>query len=148
MKLAHTAAMRRLEADAVAIGMDEPTLMELAGYNVAALLRQEGRLTAGKRVVVLAGSGNNGGDGLVAAYHLRRAGIEPYVYLTRYRGGDRNLSRARSVGIPVAAHGEEGSVRTLEQWLAEADCVLDALLGTGAAPPLRGNALDVLTVLH
>ena len=148
MKLAHTAAMRRLEADAVAIGMDEPTLMELAGYNVAALLRQQGRLTAGKRVVVLAGSGNNGGDGLVAAYHLRRAGIEPYVYLTRERGGDRNLNRARSVGIPVAVHGEDDSVRTLKQWLAEADCVLDALVGTGAAPPLRGNALDVLTVLH
>ena len=43
MKLAHTAAMRRLEADAVAIGMGEGTLMELAGYNIAtSLLRTEG----------------------------------------------------------------------------------------------------------
>ena len=70
MKLANTAAMRRLEADAGAIGMDERTLMELAGYNIASLLRQKGQVVTGNRVLILAGSGNNGGDGLVAAYHL------------------------------------------------------------------------------
>ena len=67
MKIARTEEMRQLESDAVAIGMDERTLMELAGYNIATLLRTKGQLTSGKRVLILAGVGNNGGDGLVAA---------------------------------------------------------------------------------
>ena len=140
--------MRKLESEAVAIGMDEPTLMELAGYNIAALLREKGKLTPGARVLILAGSGNNGGDGLVAAYHLYRAGVQPYVYLTRARYDDANLTRVQSVDIPVAVHGEGESAFQLDEWLAKADCVLDALLGTGATPPLRGGALEVLSTLH
>lgn len=148
MKLADTATMRRLEARAATIGMDEPTLMELAGYNVAALLRQQGRLTPGKRVLILAGSGNNGGDGLVAAYHLHRAGIWPSIYLTRARSDDPNLARATSVGIPVAVHGEGDGAQLLQQWLAKADCVLDALLGIGSGPPLRGSVLEILAAVQ
>ena len=139
--------MRKLEAEAVAIGMDEPTLMELAGYNVAALLREKGKLTPGARVLILAGSGNNGGDGLVAAYHLYRAGIQPYVYLTRARFHDVNLTRVQAFDIPVSVHGEGESASQLNEWLAGADCVVDALLGTGATPPLRGGAIEVLTAL-
>lgn len=148
MKLVQTEAMRRLEADAVNIGMDEPTLMELAGYNIAALLRQQAPLSSGKRVLILAGSGNNGGDGLVAAYHLFRAGIQPFIYLTRDRADDQNLTRVHSMGIPVAVHGEGDSAGALREWIETADCVLDALLGIGAQPPLRGNILDVLTLLQ
>ncbi len=148
MKLAHTAAMRRLEADAVAIGMGEGTLMELAGYNIAMLLMTKGKLTPGKRVLILAGSGNNGGDGLVAAYHIHRFGIEPFIYLTRGRSDDANLKRVQSVGIPVVIHEEGDSARRLDEWLASADCVLDALLGIGATPPLRGSVLQVLRVLR
>ena len=47
----------------------------------------------------------------------------------------------------MAIHGEGDSAQLLDQWLATADCVLDALLGTGATPPLRGSVLEVLTVL-
>ncbi len=148
MKLVNTESMRRLEADAVAIGLDEPTLMELAGYNIAAILRGEGRLEVGARVVILAGSGNNGGDGLVAAYHLYRAGMQPRVYLTRARSHDINLARIEAFDIPVAVHGEGESVRILDEWLANADCVLDALLGIGATPPLRGVVQEVLTALN
>ena len=148
MKLVQTEAMRRLEADAVAIGMAEPTLMELAGYNIAALLREEGQLGSGERVLILAGSGNNGGDGLVAAYHLQRAGMRPCVYLTRRRTDDSNLTRVYSLNIPVAVHGEDESANLLGEWIETSDCVLDALLGIGATPPLRGSVLEVLTTLH
>lgn len=148
MKLVQTETMRRLESDAVAIGIEERLLMELAGYNIAGLLQSKCRITAGKRVLILAGSGNNGGDGLVAAYHLQRSGIQPCVYLTRGRSDDANLARAESLGVPVAIHGEGDSAEQLAAWLAQADCVLDALLGTGAKPPLRGSALETLSVVH
>ena len=148
MKLVQTETMRQLESDAIAIGMDERTLMELAGYNIAAILREKGQLTTGAHVLILAGSGNNGGDGLVVAYHLYRAGIQPYVYLTRARSDDANLTRVQSVDIPVAVHGEAESASQLEEWLASADCVVDALLGIGATPPLRGAVLEVLTALR
>ncbi len=148
MKLVDTAAMRRLEAEAVASGTSEPILMELAGYNIANLLMQEGSLAPGKRVLVLAGSGNNGGDGLVAAYHLRRAGMRPSVYLTRDRRKDANLKRVQSLGIPVAVHGAADSAQALQDRLATTDCVLDALLGIGATPPLRGSVREVLQAVH
>lgn len=147
MKLVKTEGMRKLETEAVAIGLPEQTLMELAGYNIAALMRQEGRLSPGARVVILAGSGNNGGDGLVVAYHLYRAGMQPHVYLTRPRFDDANLTRLQAFDIPIAVHGERESVLQLDEWLAIADCVLDALLGIGATPPLRGVVLEVLTAV-
>ena len=148
MKLVNTKDMRRLESDAVAIGLDEPTLMELAGYNIAAILRGEGRLEPGARVVILAGSGNNGGDGLVVAYHLYRAGMQPFVFLTRARSHDANLTRIKAFDVPVAIHGERECARQLDEWLVNADCVLDALLGIGATPPLRGVVRDVLSTLE
>jgi len=146
MKLALTEEMRALEQRAIAVGMTEHVLMELAGRGVAELLVTHGRLQPGQRIVVLVGPGNNGGDGLVAAYYLHRAGFRSQVYLTRTRENDHNLARVLACHIPTALHTDAGAPETLRRWLNEADAVLDGLLGMGTKPPLRGAILEVLQI--
>ncbi|MGH2632510.1 MAG: NAD(P)H-hydrate epimerase, partial [Tepidiformaceae bacterium] len=88
MKLVTSAEMRALEAAAVEAGVSEQQLMEEAGLAVA----QEAWMLLGsldgRRIVVLAGPGNNGGDGLVAARNLYDWGAEVRVYRTNSRPGD------------------------------------------------------------
>jgi NAD(P)H-hydrate epimerase len=103
---------------------------------VEAIERHYGSLLA-MRVLVLCGTGNNGGDGFVAARHLQRRGAVVHVGLLGDRGqvaGDAraNLVRLGEAGLEpaVVASAEqlEALVRTHEVW----DFALDALLGTGA----------------
>eukprot|EP00121_Abeoforma_whisleri_P015975 Awhi_evm1s14684 len=54
-------------------------LMELAGYSVACAVDHELKTEAGARVLICVGPGNNGGDGLVAARHLKLFGHHPSI---------------------------------------------------------------------
>jgi NAD(P)H-hydrate epimerase len=98
----------------------------------------------GRRLLVLAGKGNNGGDALIAARVLWQAyGARPMIYLVGERAADPLLAWARDAGLPVAAHSAEQAA-TLRQWLAEADVVLDGILGIGGRLPVHGAAAEVL----
>jgi hydroxyethylthiazole kinase-like uncharacterized protein yjeF len=106
--------------------------MEAAG---AAVAEATARLApAGSRVAVLAGPGNNGGDGLVAARCLAEAGYRPTVALLGPRArlkGDAALAAAAWRG--AMAELTPGAVQ-------DADVVVDALFGTGLDRPLEGVA--------
>lgn len=77
-------------------------LMELAGLSVACALH---RLTDGLpcSVLVIAGPGNNGGDGLVAARHLKLFGYEPTVYVPKLKSGiyERLIKQLRALQVNV-----------------------------------------------
>lgn len=97
--------------------------MDRAGLAVALAAVRHGA-GYGKRVVVLAGPGNNGGDGYVAAHYLRRRGVDVEVRaLLEARTGPAVLAaeRARSTGVPIGR---------LES-PSEADLVIDAVFGGG-----------------
>jgi hydroxyethylthiazole kinase-like uncharacterized protein yjeF len=61
------------------LGFSVDQLMELAGLSVAAALAEQYPPTSHRRVLVLAGPGNNGGDGLVAGRHLTHFGYDVSV---------------------------------------------------------------------
>jgi NAD(P)H-hydrate epimerase len=133
--LASAEAMRGLDRHTIEkLGVPGELLMECAGRLVAALAEAE--LAPGRRVVVLAGPGNNGGDGLVAARHLQLRGVPVVVALAadpaRVRGdAARNLERAERAGVAFSG----------PRWRAEpGDVIVDALFGTGLARPLEGEA--------
>ncbi len=91
------------------------------------------------RALVLVGPGNNGGDGLVAPT-ICIAGVSGgRRYRRRSAGEDANLARVEAAGIPVWHGSEDAGRERLRGLLAACDVLLDALLGTGAGGPLRGD---------
>src|SRR6266542_1912750 len=143
MKLATVAEMQRAEREC---GVPVEQLMENAGLAVA----QEAWLMLGeladRKILVVAGPGNNGGDGLVATRHLKDWGADLTVVLLRPRGeDDANLKAIVEREVPVAVLDDD--VSNLDEPLARAELIIDALLGTGRARAIEGPLAEVLDKL-
>ena len=136
MKLVTSAEMRELEAAAVAAGTSEAQLMQEAGLAVAQEAWMLLGTLEGRHIVILAGPGNNGGDGLVAARHLSDWGSGVAVYAPLGRTADDDLGEltAREITVTDGASDRDGS--HLTELLSGADLVVDALLGIGNSRPL------------
>jgi hydroxyethylthiazole kinase-like uncharacterized protein yjeF len=148
VKLVTADQMRRIDQLSAAAGVGTDVLMENAGLAVA----QESWMALGtleeRHILVLAGPGNNGGDGLVAARYLHEWGAGVQVYLLKARGeDDANYRRLLEAGVPLACAEDDAGLSKLDAALAEADLVVDALLGTGAARPIGGRLAEVLSRL-
>lgn len=128
-------AMRRLDRLTIERGTSGETLMERAGAGVAQAMERRYGPLLGLRVLVLCGSGNNGGDGFVAARHLRARGARPEVVLLARRDQVKGDARAHLERLEAEA-GEVGVAAGDADVAAAApggwDFALDALLGTGA----------------
>ena len=109
MKILTSAQMKEIDRKAIAgLGIPGTVLMENAGIRVVEVLVSavEG-LDAEADVVIVAGKGNNGGDGFVVARHLQNMGLRPSVLLLAAKDevkGDAavNLDIASKMGIPIA----------------------------------------------
>ncbi len=128
-------------------GTPAEVLMERAGRAVARAAVDLMGGTYGRRVVVVAGPGNNGGDGLVAARHLARWGAAVTVVTV---GGlpDRgaaaaNAERLRSMGIPLLTFEAEALDRELDR----ADLAVDAVFGIGFHGAPGGAFANAISVL-
>ena len=130
----------RRTVDSFGISLD--VLMENAGGAVAAFcLRQ---YPAARHIAVLCGKGNNGGDGLVAARVLARSGKAVRVVLLgrgdalkeeATRAFDRLRADSSASIIEISKDSE------LPDALGNVELLIDAIVGTGFKPPLRGLAL-------
>ena len=145
MRLVTVAEMQAAERDS---GVPIPQLMENAGLAVA----QEAWLLLGelaeRRILVLCGTGNNGGDGLVAARHLKDWGADIIVALLASRDEDTNLQQLAERETPTITVTEEGAWERLDEALGSAELVIDALLGTGRARPVEGDLAALLDRLR
>ncbi|SVD07734.1 uncharacterized protein METZ01_LOCUS360588, partial [marine metagenome] len=121
-------------------GVSSPdTLMENAGLAVAEAARTEMGGTAGKRVLVLVGPGNNGADGLVATRHLSRWGANVTAYLVTGRPDpDPKMEPARAYGVTVTGVDQDPELAALDGLIGRSHLVIDAILGTGRSRPLTG----------
>ncbi|MDQ3700568.1 MAG: bifunctional ADP-dependent NAD(P)H-hydrate dehydratase/NAD(P)H-hydrate epimerase, partial [Chloroflexota bacterium] len=146
MRLVTTAEMRDLEHRAFSRGVSETVLMERAGSGVAHGAADWLGKVRGRCLLTLAGSGHNGGDAIIATRVLRlEYGAEPRLFLTADRGADPLLEWARQAGIPLTTmDAADGGLETLRRWIAEADIVLDGVLGIGGRLPLHGHIAAVL----
>lgn len=148
MKLVTGAKMQELEAAAVQAGTSLDTLMANAGLAVAQEAWMRLGQVAERRIVVLVGPGNNGGDGLVAARHLAewQAVVRCYALVPR---DDPQWHATVDAGVPCLSTAEDDDrLTTLAHWLAEAEVVIDALLGTGRTRPIEGALATVLGQLR
>lgn len=140
--------MRSIEARAVELGVSVNSLMENAGLAVATTVRDSMGAVESKAVVVLAGPGNNGGDGLVAARHLQDWGARVNVYIFGRRPeNDPNLAQAAQRNIPLANQKDDPDLSSLREMLSRADVAIDALLGTGKARVIEGPLAGILKAL-
>ncbi|MFN8597708.1 MAG: NAD(P)H-hydrate dehydratase [Anaerolineae bacterium] len=140
MKVVSVDQMRRIEAAADAAGHSYAAMMERAGGAVARVIQTRLDIR-GRSILVLVGTGNNGGDGLVAARHLHDAGARVSVCVLKPRDDEHTRALlARNVAL-VASNALEISL------VHECDVLIDALLGTGASRPITGELANVLNVV-
>ncbi len=143
-------------------GIPSLALMESAGRAIAdeanrILTASTIANLSGKRIFVLCGTGNNGGDGFVAARHLLNRGAEVWLRLVGDRakiGGDA-LAMLRPLEHLRTAKGlhDSGKIETLSEVEIETlsyirfDIAIDALYGTGLTGPVRGDSLRGVELL-
>lgn len=138
-------------ADRAAAGSGVPTwdLMDRAGRAIA---REAAELMGGvygRRVTVVCGKGNNGGDGCVAAGWLSRRGARCTVFLLADPAGlkdDAGRAFARLSGSGVRISGFDAS--RLGRELSRSDLAVDALVGTGFTGALRGPMAEAARLLN
>jgi hydroxyethylthiazole kinase-like uncharacterized protein yjeF len=127
--------MRDAEVAAIAAGTSVETLMERAGAALAeAVYRFAGKLP----VLILAGPGNNGGDGYVAARYLAERGIPVRIAA---------LAEPKSDAAKWARGLWPGQVESLSNGTAPAPILVDALFGTGLTRGLDNAIADHLVRL-
>ena len=139
---------RYLEREANERGVGFAQMMENAGRRTA-LTIQERFGISDRRVVVLVGPGNNGGDGLVAAHYLLALGSDVTCYVwKRPPVSDVNYDRVVADGVPVIWAQDDQGYRTLQALVLSSDVVVDALLGVGVSRPIEGSLSELLGVVR
>jgi len=140
------------------LGLPSAVLMENAAINAAAaaidlLDARAGLEPAEARVAVVCGPGNNGGDGFAMARHLVGHGAGVTVYslkpLDALRGDAAiNAGACRAAGIEVVVLGDAPDPGELSRRWAEADLLVDAVLGTGIKGEVREPAATVVRAIN
>ncbi len=120
----------------------QAALMESAGRAAADLV---GHLHGRGRVAVLAGGGNNGGDGIVVARTLAARGREVDLFVVEGRRADESLAHGWDLS-PTVLH--EGETDALAGRLRDASVVVDGLLGTGLSSAPRPRASRLIEAVH
>ncbi|WP_086820975.1 NAD(P)H-hydrate dehydratase [Allokutzneria sp. NRRL B-24872] len=117
------------------------SLMRKAAFGLATVaLRMLGRGVVGRRVTLLVGAGNNGGDALWAGAFLRRRGVAvTAVLLSPERAHAEGLAALRKAGGRVTTDGHEAVRR--------ADLVIDGIVGLSARGPLRPAAAELVELI-
>jgi len=132
--------MRQADLECIQSGISADTLMENAGKQVALEVRKIPGEVFNKNIIVLAGPGNNGGDGLVAARYLDGWEAKVHLFLPGERSeNDPNLKLVNQSRILVYK-----SIDQLGNLLRDADIVIDALFGTGSNRPIEGVYKEAL----
>jgi hydroxyethylthiazole kinase-like uncharacterized protein yjeF len=135
--------LRQLEADAISAGTPGYTLMCRAGAAAHACLRQHWPHV--QQIVVVVGSGNNGGDGMV----LARLAMQDKLSVTVLLTGDATALRGEAAQAHADLIAAGGAVRNFDPaLLAAADVVVDALLGIGVRAPLRDDWLAAIEAMN
>jgi len=143
MRQAHTVEEIRAAEECLRARLPEGALMQQAAtglaYAVAGLLRERTGGVYGRRVVLLVGAGDNGGDALYAGARLARLGASIEARLLSDRAHAGGVAALRAAGGHVRPAGDAPAARP--------DVVVDGIVGIGGRPGLRPAAEDALARL-
>lgn len=154
MKILTAEEMHKLDSQiSKEAGMPEIVLMENAGRAVADLAEEYLQVVAGKKIVLLIGKGNNGGDGLVAARKLGAKGAFVSVIAMNqekeFKGAAaQEFKILQAYPVPIYFWTEKKKVQeSIVDACFEADLMIDAMLGTGFKGQLQGNIATAVEAL-
>lgn len=144
-KIVTVSEMKAIEAAADKAGLSYAMMMDSAGQAVAENVLARISNPAEHKVVVLCGTGNNGGDGLVAANRLAEAGATVAIYaLKPLDENDVKVKRLREKGLLVVDAENDQRWRVLKNLMGGVTVLVDAIFGTGARLPITGKPADLL----
>ncbi len=145
VKLFSVREMQALEIEANDSGLTYEMMMENAGRGLAEEIISAYSHINTKVIFALVGSGNNGGDALVALSHLTLANWETYAYIVKNRSEDDRLVKefVENGGKVVRIEEDDQFIR-LTELLQTCQVLIDAVFGTGIKLPLKTEIANVL----
>ncbi|POS87550.1 hypothetical protein EPUL_000461, partial [Erysiphe pulchra] len=133
-----------LDKDLMTIGgFSIDQLMELAGLSVSQVLHEVQRNKNGKKILIACGPGNNGGDGLVAARHLKHFGYQPTIFYPKQNKNDlfkRLVTQLEDLDIPFTDNFDAATNTS--------DYIIDAIFGFSFSGEIREPFRAVITALE
>jgi ADP-dependent NAD(P)H-hydrate dehydratase / NAD(P)H-hydrate epimerase len=127
--------------------------MENAGMNTTIEVMKALKEDYRKKVIIISGTGNNGGDGFAIARHLYNKDVQVKVYIV----GDEslikndawvNLEAIKAMRVSIGFLKDENDMIDFNLDLMKSDIIVDALFGTGLNTPVKGIANEVIRVVN
>jgi ADP-dependent NAD(P)H-hydrate dehydratase / NAD(P)H-hydrate epimerase len=154
MYIVTASEMREMDERTItAFGLPGRVLMENAGCGAARVMLERFPNITTARVGVMAGRGNNGGDGFVIARYLAQKGVRVSVFLLTRREdlrGDAaaNLALLNPLSVPVVEVPDEAAFAEQHSRLRHRDIWVDAILGTGLRSEVRAFYKTVIAFIN
>lgn len=149
MKLVTVEEMQSVEREANKSGLTYEMMMEHAGNGLADEVERVYKPLKGGGVLGLVGSGNNGGDTLVALANLVEKGWSATAYIVKARPKDDPLvNRLTSSGGSVIPINTDPEFEKLKRAVQSHEVIMDGVLGTGITLPLKGKIAESLAFIQ
>lgn len=153
MQLVTAEEIRKIDKTAIEqFGIPEMVLMENAGRGVADFLQHQFPDILQKKIVIVCGTGNNGGDGLVIARYLNEAGVSVKVFLQTGRElsdcARQNRDIYEKTGGKIILLDSENNMHLLKVAVNYCDIFVDAMLGTGISRDVEGQTMQIIDVVN
>ncbi|TRZ52500.1 MAG: NAD(P)H-hydrate epimerase [Dehalococcoidia bacterium] len=136
------------------LGIPGVVLMENAGRNCTEIILDQIKDIKDPSVIILAGQGNNGGDGYVIARHLFNAGVNVKILICAKMEKIKcdakiNLNIIQKLDITIHTLDLAGDIsHHLDSQLGDVDVIVDALFGTGLEGQLRPEYIKLITTIN
>ena len=148
--------MKLLEDMAEEIGISKLVLMENAGLQLANVIQKQYSKNKSKNILIVCGSGNNGGDGLVCARHLIQFADEITICLLNINGKLKtneikknwNLIRGIKKIKKMEIFQNKNFTKEFENEINKSDIIIDALFGTGLHGKLNNQVAFVMNQIN
>jgi ADP-dependent NAD(P)H-hydrate dehydratase / NAD(P)H-hydrate epimerase len=154
MYLVTAAEMQQMDGETIrSFGIPGRVLMESAGRGATRVLFDKFPAVQNKRLAILAGRGNNGGDGFVVARYAAQRGVDVVVYLLsaadRVSGDARaNLELLPPLNVPVVEIPDAQGLADHQTAMAHHDFWVDAVFGTGLNSDLKGHYREAIDLIN
>ncbi|MGD2245543.1 MAG: NAD(P)H-hydrate dehydratase [Candidatus Aminicenantes bacterium] len=154
MKILSSKQMKEIDRRAIQeLGIPGPTLMENAGLQIYRKILEKFPNPSKEKIVIIAGKGNNGGDGFVVARHLLKQGADPEVLLLALKKevkGDAagNLKVAERIGIKIHEIRSLKDLNLRKGKIFLASLLVDAIFGTGLTKPAEGLYVKAIEMIN